>query len=387
MPDQLTQNAFSQLLALEAQPCLSLYMPTHRTFPDREQDPIRYKNLLGHLRDQLEQHFPDTDPQALLQPFEALQDDTAFWTSPRAGIAMIGTADLFRVYQLQRPVPELAVASRHPHLAPLLRIVQSADNYQVLCLSRDQVRLLEGNRDGLNEIQPAAEVPLTMTAALGSELTPGDQSGRPDGFGSAGNRGNPFSNEAGGSGKQAEIDSDRERFFRVVDRTITEQHSNPSGLPLVLVGLPENLASFRALSNNRLLLEKGVEIDPATLDLDSLRQRSWELMLTRYEQRLDSLLQAYGEAQAKGIGSDQLSEIGKAAFSGKIHTLLVEADRSVAGELDPQTGKIKLASEAANQPDVLDELMLHALHNGADVVIVPAARMPTNSGAAAVYRY
>ena len=26
-------------------PCISLYQPTHRTFPEREQDVIRYKNL------------------------------------------------------------------------------------------------------------------------------------------------------------------------------------------------------------------------------------------------------------------------------------------------------------------------------------------------------
>lgn len=387
MSDQLTQTTFSELLTLEPQPCLSLYMPTHRTFPDREQDPIRYRNLLDQLREQLQQQFPDTDSQQILSNFEALQNDQTFWSSPRAGIALIGTAELFRVYQLQRPVPELAVASQHPHLAPLLRIVQSADNYQVLCLSRDQVRLFEGNRDGLNEIQPAAEVPVTMTDALGTELTPGDQSGRPDGFGSAGNRGNPFTNEAGGSGKQAEIDSDRERFFRAVNRAITEQHSNPTGLPLILVGLPENQASFRALSHNQQLLEKGVDIDPAALDLDSLRQRCWELVLPNYEQRLAGLLQEYGESQGKGLASDQISEIGKAAFTGKISTLLVEAERSIAGTLDQQTGKVELDREAANQPDVLDELMLHALRNGANVVVVPAARMPTSSGAAAVYRY
>ena len=53
------------------------------------------------------------------------------------------------VYRLQRSVPEMAVANARMHLKPLVRIAQSADRFQILCLSRDSVRLFEGNRDAL----------------------------------------------------------------------------------------------------------------------------------------------------------------------------------------------------------------------------------------------
>ncbi len=32
-------------------PCLSLYQPTHRTHPDKQQDPIRFRNLLKELEE------------------------------------------------------------------------------------------------------------------------------------------------------------------------------------------------------------------------------------------------------------------------------------------------------------------------------------------------
>ena len=34
-------------------PCLSLYQPTHRAHPQREQDPIRFRNLVKSLEESL----------------------------------------------------------------------------------------------------------------------------------------------------------------------------------------------------------------------------------------------------------------------------------------------------------------------------------------------
>jgi hypothetical protein len=37
--------------------------------------------------------------------------------------------------------------------------------------------------------------------------------------------------------------------------------------------------------------------------------------------------------------------------------------------------------------DLLDEVSEHALKTGGEVVIVPAERMPTDTGVAAIYRF
>ncbi len=387
MSEPFTRHSLTELMNMQRQPCLSVYMPTHRSFPDSEQNPIRYRNLLKKLREQVTARFPDADQTKLLQPFEALLDDREFWAHPTDAIAVLGTEDTFKRYSLNRPVPERAVASVHPYLSPLLRIVQSADSYQVLCLSRDNVRLFEGNRDTLNEVKLAKQVPLNQVDALGSDLTEGDQSGRPDGFGAAAQRGDPLMHGAGGLGKQHEIDLDRERFFRALDRAITEHHSKPSGLPLVLVALPENQAAFRDVTHNQQLMKQGIDIDPATLSSADLRSQSWDVMLKHYQKRLAGLVEQFGGAQGQGLGSDQIDDIGKAALAGRVATMLVEADRMIPGTFDHDSGSVTTTDDSDGKTDVLDELMVHAMRNGADVVIVPAENMPTKSGAAAVYRF
>ena len=46
----------------------------------------------------------------------------------------------------------VAIVADSFHTKPLMRIVQSADRYQILALSRDSARLFEGNRDRVDEI-------------------------------------------------------------------------------------------------------------------------------------------------------------------------------------------------------------------------------------------
>lgn len=158
-------------------------------------------------------------------------------------------------------------------------------------------------------------------------------------------------------------------------------------MPLLLVALPENQAAFRAVSHNQQLLKEGVDIDPATLSVANLRKQSWEVMLKHYQKRLAGLVEQFGNAQGQGLGSDQIDDIGKAALAGRVATMLVEADRMIPGSFDHASGSVTTSDENDGKTDVLDELMVHAMRNGADVVIVPADNMPTRSGAAAVYRF
>lgn len=383
-----TQQTLSTLLALTDQPNLSVYMPTHRTFPERTQDPIRLKNLLRNLDGLVEQHYPDMK-QALMAPFHALIDDQAFWNTCSEGIAIFGGLEHFMVVGLHQAVQETTIVNSHPYLKPLLRLAPMTERCQVLCLSRDSVCVYEGSVQGLQEIALPEAVPTSQDEALGDELTPRNQQGHPDGFSGASERGDPMMHESGGGGKQDEINLDRERFFRVVDRTITEHVSRVSGLPLILVALPANQAVFRSLSRNPQLLPAGIDQDPATLTPAQMASACGALLRTRQDDKLDDALNRYGVAVGQKLASGDLTEIGRAATEGRVALLLVEAERQVDGIMDQASGDLVVHAQAdTGSEDVLEELILAVIRCGGEVVVVPPARsMPTENGAAAVYRY
>jgi hypothetical protein len=269
------------------------------------------------------------------------------------------------------------------HTKPLMRIIQSADRDQVLGLSRGEIKLFEGNRDALDQIELVPGVPRTLTEALGEELTEPHLTVASYGMGVGG----PAMHHGHGSRKD-EIDVDAERFFRAVDRAILEHHSQPSGLPLLLAALPEHHALFRQVSRNPFLMAEALDVHPDALPLDALRDRAWRAVEPQYLARLADMIEAFGEARSKGLGTDDLAQAADAAQAGRVATLLIEADRQVPGRIDATTGQMKFEELAHPEvDDLLDDLGELVLKMGGEVVVVPAERMPTSTGLAAIYRF
>ncbi len=96
-------------------PCISLYQPTHRTFPDRQQDPIRFGNLLKEIENSLDRQYSNEQITAILRPFRDLAKDSRFWNHTLDSIAIFATADIFKVYNLQRPVREKVIVADSFH--------------------------------------------------------------------------------------------------------------------------------------------------------------------------------------------------------------------------------------------------------------------------------
>jgi len=383
-PDILTPTSFAEIALYKGSPCLSLYQPTHRTHPDNQQDPIRFRHLVKALETSLLQQHASDIVKALVEPFEALALDYDFWMHTQGGLAVLGAQGMFRVFLLQRPVAELSVVADSFHTKPLRQWLQSTGRYQVLALSLNKVQFYEGDRNALDAVSLAVDVPQTMTEALGNGRT--EPHSTVSSYGGIG--GGHMAMHHGQSGKKDEIDAEAERFFRAVDRAVLAHHSQPSGLPLMLAALPEHQHLFREVSRNPFLMTSGLMVDPQSLKLDALRQRAWDVAAPQQIAQQAEWRDAYQAATAKGLGSEDLSQVALAAVAGRVATLLIEAEREVAGRIDGSTGRIDPADLGnPRADDVLDDLGALVESMGGEVHVLPADRMPCSTGAAASFRH
>ena len=263
--------------------------------------------------------------------------------------------------------------------------MQSADRYHVLALNRKEVKLYEGNRDALDAVE-LTRVPATITAALGEELT------EPyPGFPGVG----PYHAARGKAGihhgrgqKKDDVDLDMERFFRVVDRGIFEHYSRPTGLPLILAGLPQNVSGFRAVSRNPHVLDEAIELDADSLTLEQLRMHAWQNVEPIYLGRLAELTDSFHLNRSRGLGAEDPAAIAEAALLGRVGTLLIDAERLLPGKIDAATGKIERRSlEDPEADDVLDDLAETVVRMKGEAIVVPTQRMPSTTGVAAIYRF
>ena len=132
----------------------------------------------------------------------------------------------------------------------------------------------------------------------------------------------------------------------------------------------------------------GVKIDPEAISIDDLRDRAWRIVEPQYRARLAQLVEEFDQAKPRGLADDELAPIASAVASGRVKTLLVDADREIPGRVDKSTGQIELGDlQHPDIDDLLDDLAELALNKGGQVVMVPGERMPTGTGVAAIYRY
>lgn len=372
----------NEILNEKEAPFITLYQPTHRHRPENKQDLIRFKNLVQEIENSLREKYNKKKIEEIMKPFYSLAEDRLFWNHTLDGLAILRAGDKCTIYNLQRPVKELALVSDSFHIKPLIRIFQSADRYHLLGLSRNEFTLYEGNRYGFEEIEMDPNIPRTLKEVVGEEYS------KP--YVTAGTYGGP-----GGAGtfhghgsRKDEINKDTEKFFRYVDRFVLENYSRPSGLPLMLVALGEYHTLFYNISYNPFLMEDGIKISYEALDGTQLRESVWEKIEPLYLEKTRSLVEEYNEACAKFLGSDDLAQIARAALNNNINTLMIESDRIVPGKINLDTGElIRGDLKDPDTDDLLDDLAEMVFKNRGEVVVLPKERMPTSTGAAAIYRY
>lgn len=381
----LTKELIQELLSINNGPCLSLYMPTNRKHPENLQDTIRFQNLVKQLEELLLKQYSAVEVKKFLEPYITLSNNNKFWNHTLDGLAVLSTVELFKVIRLPMTVEELVVVADSFHTKPLRQYLQSEDRYHVLELSLYDIRLFEGNRHSLIEVELSTEIPKTITEALGDELT--DKHSTVASYGGVGRESSNMHHGHGGN--KDEVDKDAEKFFRIIAGAIYEHYSKPTGLPMLLASLPEHHFLFQKVNKNPFLLPKGIEVNPKFISTDKLIKLAWEALEPNYLIKLQSLADKYEQAKANGLGSSNIEEVVKAAEAGRVDSILIEANRVIAKRLrNENTGTFKQAdSTKPILDDLLDDIGELVTKTGGKVMMIPSEKMPTKTGLAAVFRF
>lgn len=379
----------SKLLAEQDEPCLSLTMPTHRSFPESEQGPVRFKNLVRELGAAVHKKYGKRDETAnrLLEQIEKLGaegpdgDAAGFWGHQKDGLAVFAAPGLFAYYRVPIPLREIVVVSNSFHVKPLLPLLHVDARYHVLALTQGEVTLWDGNFEHIAPLR-VSDVPASLEDALGEELDTSRQGLSHHGSGAGGAR--------HGAGRPSdEAKKELRRFFREVDRAVEEGHSKPQARPLILAAVDYYHPLFREVSKNPWLLEQGIAHDPKSLTAEQLRLAALEIIEPMREKNLAADLEAYGGAKAYHLGSNDVREIGGAAAAGRIKVLMIEEARRLWGRVNRETGEVISGGHQGNpdDADVFDELAEMTITHGGDVRVVPHDRMPKGQGVVAIFRF
>ncbi|HJS74529.1 MAG TPA: hypothetical protein VJ921_09590, partial [Vicinamibacteria bacterium] len=275
---------------------------------------------------------------------------------------------------------DLAVVADSFHVKPLLRFLQTNQRYLVLVISQNQVSLFEGTPYSFSPLD-LGDAPASLAEAVGisRERSPL----------------NVWSPGAGQGavfyGVGASEDSRKEdlaRFFRAIDRALWETLRNENA-PLILAGVERYFPMYREASRYPFLAEEGVAGNFDAAPPDELRARVWPLASEIFRKQEEEVFSLYASSAKRHLVVDELSTLARMAVQGRLRWLLIADDAHVWGDLNRETGEVAISGperEAGND-DLLDDLAEAVLARDGDVLVVPQARMPGSSPAAAVLRW
>jgi len=357
-------------------------MPTQRIHTAIAQDVLSFKTLVENLQDIRERYDDDVDVQSTFAKLDALADDRFFWDQTREGIAIFAGPSFFHAYMLNQPVQARSVAADYLYTEPLQEYLQSAARYHVLVLTANEARLYEGNR-----------FELTARSLTGNSIFNSDTDSNRRHTDLSATLTFPYAaaapqrNESGyGVDGSMELGS-FEQFLSKVDQVVLEVYTKPSGLPLIIAALPTHDRMFRGITENLLLIPEAIPLEVGMVTTDELRKKAWGLFEPYYEGQINHVIQTYRQATAHLRGADQIDQIVKDTYDGKVDTLLLEDGRVLPGEIIDRDRIEYYGDELPQDHDVLSSLGELVKRYGGEVVIVPKNKMPSSTGAAAINRF
>jgi len=382
--DAFTLADVNTLNDARRRPCVSLFMPTHRTGRELRQDPIRLKNLLRDAEEQLVAGGLRTpEARELLRPAQQLLDESLFWAHMSDGLALFLGPEVHRRYRVPLPLEEqVAVADRF-HVKPLLPLLTGDGHFFILGLSQKSVRLLEATRHSVDEIELES-----MPTSLAEALRFDDLEKQLQFHTRAPERGDERAAMFFGQGPGGEVEKERlVRYFRQVDRGVCELLHGEQA-PLVLAGVDYYFPLYREANNYAHLFPEGVSGNPEGLLAEELHRRAWPLVAEYFQRAEDQALAQYRQLAGTGRTSVDLPEILHAAHQGRVETLFVVQGIQQWGDFAPERQQVEFHAEPGpGSQELLDLAAIRALAAKGSVFVLDRSRMPESGIVAAIYRY
>ena len=385
--DFLSLKALRMLSEHRHHPSVSIYCPTHAAGDEKQQDRIRFKNLLRQAEGRLRKmEIRMQEIHELLRPASELLEDARFWLQQSDGLALFIAPRFIRTYRLPSSFEELVVTTDRFHIKPLLPLFSGEGRFYILALSQNKLRLLEGRRNRVHEVELGA-VPGSLAEALRYDVPERTLQFHTQTPRRGGARRAAIFHGQGVGTDDSWHKKNILRFFQQVDRGIHDLLTSHR-FPLVLAGVDFVQSIYREANSYPYLMGEGIAGNPEQMSSEDLCKEAWPIVQPLFEAGRRSAIERYHAHLGTGLTSKAIPEIIPAAQSGRVETLFVALGIQRWGVFEAAENAVSVHEVmAVGDEDLLDAAAVQTLTHGGMVYALSREDMPDNALVAAVFRY
>lgn len=374
---KISQDKISELITHQTAPgtAVTMYIPIETADSPRHlsENQIRFKNLIHTATAELQNHGDQSglggELQALL---DTHYDDAGFWKHQGKGLLICAAPGMVRMYCLPVDTEEYVSVDDSFHLGPVLALLSDARDYYVLALAQQHPKLFKGDMYGLIAVENL--LPTSMREALGIDELNRQSENQGSASGSSMNTG--WFNGRGGTRNPQ--DSDRLRFFHLIDKQLCDKLDR--SLPLILAGIDAENAEFRGISKYPLILQGSISGNNTETRTDDLFKKADSIIMSELvlpgHQAVSEEYERTSGANPERVAHTSAG-ILEAAEQGRIDKLLASMSRYTTDTIqDRVESVVRITFPEASDSKTLNNIATKVWQMSGKVVSLLPSEMP-----------
>jgi hypothetical protein len=381
----ITKNDIQKLHNFQGIPCISIYIPTHRSreVEVQKKDKIMLKNQLDKVASELLLwDMNQNEIKALLEPANKLIEESLFWSELSDGLAIFMAKDVFRRYTLPVHFESFSYISNEFYLKPLVPMLSGDGRFFVLTLDLKGVKFFEGTRYSMTNVVIDDLVPARLEDAVGHDYEQKSLQFRSqqEGFGEAIFHGH-------GEGKE-----DRKlevtNYFKAVDRGLMKM-LHDERVPMVIAGLDHMIPLYRAVNTYSHVSDEQINHNPDDLDALELHRRALKIVGPQFDSERNDKLAVFQQLHGTGRTSNNIAEVLMAAGGGRVDTLFLENRSDIWGLYDSADHQVQVHDKHTREnKSLMNDVAVETLLRGGEVYLLEKDEMPDRASKInALFRY
>lgn len=370
--NDLTNAVLAELREPRTYPAVTLVVPTHRTRPDNEQDPVRLRNLIAEAGRRLSEDraVPERVRQDVVGQLEEAESEANLVYALDTLVVFAAPGEHQLWYLPRSASGERIVISDTFLTRNLVAAKAQTRPYWVLTFSEDKARLWSGSGEQLTE-ERREGFPIEQDKSLPERERVPRTGDYPTGY----------------------RDEAALQHLRAVDADLAKVLENEPR-PLLLAGLPQGLSALEDVGTHasRAALASvpkgGLTEARASTVYEAVAPAREQLL----QARADDAVERLGNARGRKEFVAGLDEVWNAAQEGRLALLVVEEPyrqtaRLTGGHLTPVPDDAEDDGSGEVREDIVDETVEAALSTEAEVVFVPDGALSEHGRIAGAVRY
>lgn len=363
---------------------ISIYLPTFKKGYEVNQSRIHLKNLLKEAEEKLvNKGMNKRDADNFIEPGLKLLDETLFWQNQDKSLALFISEKDYKYYKLPIDVEPAVVNANVYYLRPLLQLVTSYRDFNILTLSQDEIKLYKCNQYNIEEISVPEIDELVEDYIPIVELN--RESNSPKGAASSG-----VGPGMHGYNEISDVErNDIIKHLKNIDKEVTRVLRDEKN-PLIIYSVDYIYPIYRDLSSYNNILDDFIKGSPLGVNKTDIHAKAVEIFKKEIDENYKKEIERYERVKnsSRDLSLSHIEDLVKEAYKGSMGTLFLSQEAVEWGKFDKDNFTIEIMDkEADGAIELLDYAGMKTLENGGKVHVATWDELPEKSPSAGILRY